>query len=440
MSPKKKRKLELNGGIMDPDDVFGYEYQNVEYNLSTFQRIADAFEEEYFEKISKRSSECRVIPRKLRIKLARNGGKRRFHNVNYSYHKKGRKPFTIEDKEAEFWRIVEDGREVVDVQYGSDVDVLRQGTAFPKSLTSDWNLNKLPGGDKSFLKLLHGKIAGINSPMMYVGMLFSTFCWHTEDNYLYSTNFIHTGAPKVWYGVPSSSAYRFEEIMRAQLPHLFKVQPNLIHALVTMLSPRILQQAGVTVSRMVCYEGEYAITFPQAFHAGFNIGFNMAESVNFALPDWISYGRLAVDDYVAAKRGCAFSHDQLVYNGAIDKKMCEKMSMDMRNLLRIDLKSLIEKEKRLLHEIYNSGMISQVRMEEGPRNEVLRKSKNQKENNLCHVCSQDCFFSGVFCECNFDVTCLRHFRDQCHCGSSKIFIKHGVKELEALYNGLCIKK
>lgn len=139
-----------------------------------------------------------------------------------------------------------------------------------------------------------GDISGVKVPWVYVGMLFSSFCWHIEDHWTFSINYLHRGSPKLWYGVPEHGADALEAAMRADAPELFDDQPDLLHQLVTMASPLMLRSHNVPVYRLHQHEGEFIVTFPRAYHAGFNTGFNVAEAVNFAPSSWLKLGRRCV--------------------------------------------------------------------------------------------------------------------------------------------------
>lgn len=135
----------------------------------------------------------------------------------------------IDQLSKEYWDIVETRKREVAVEYGNDLDTntvgsgfLRKGQAAEETeaplfspdyyRTAGWNLNNLPSVDNSVLKHIQTPINGINVPWLYAGMLFSTFCWHNEDNYLYSINYHHFGKEKQWYGVPGASAKQFEKV------------------------------------------------------------------------------------------------------------------------------------------------------------------------------------------------------------------------------------
>jgi [histone H3]-trimethyl-L-lysine4 demethylase len=73
--------------------------------------------------------------------------------------------------------------------------------------------------------------------------------------------------------------------MQAALPLLFQQQPNLLHQLITMISPVVLTDQGVPVFRLEQSPGEYVITFPRAYHAGLNTGvcMQLTDCVNLSL-------------------------------------------------------------------------------------------------------------------------------------------------------------
>lgn len=60
-----------------------------------------------------------------------------------------------------------------------------------------------------------------------------------------------------------------------------------------LVSPKVLAHNNIPVNKVVQYEGEFIITFPYGYHAGYNIDFNIAESVNFATSYWVDIGSKA---------------------------------------------------------------------------------------------------------------------------------------------------
>ncbi|CAG8316293.1 unnamed protein product [Penicillium salamii] len=273
---------------------FGFEDGGV-YSLKQFQERANDFKKKYF------------------------ASKMPFDPVLNTHRRE-----TEDDVEAEFWKLVVDLHETVEVEYGADIHSTTHGSGFPTvernpldPFSSDpWNLNVLPFYGDSLFRYIKSDISGMTVPWVYVGMCFSTFCWHNEDHYAYSANYQHFGATKTWYGIPGADAEAFETAMREAVPELFEGQPDLLFQLVTLMPPDKLRKAGVNVYAVDQRAGQFVLTFPQAYHAGFNHGFNFNEAVNFAPTDWEPYGAAGVDRLQNFRRHPCFSHDELLLTAA----------------------------------------------------------------------------------------------------------------------------
>ncbi|KAF8513261.1 JmjC-domain-containing protein [Hysterangium stoloniferum] len=169
--------------------------------------------------------------------------------------------------------------------YGADM----KGSLFTPA-TKHWNVATLP----SALSRLLGsdsQISGVNTPYLYFGMWRATFAWHVEDMDLFSINYIHFGAPKFWYAMPQSRASNLETTMKGYFPRDISNCPQFLRHKSFLASPPKLDPARPNT--LVQHAGEFVVTFPRGYHAGFNLGFNCAESVNFALESWIELGKKA---------------------------------------------------------------------------------------------------------------------------------------------------
>ncbi|XP_028266723.1 lysine-specific demethylase 5B-B isoform X2 [Parambassis ranga] len=385
-----------------PHEAFGFEQAYRDYSLRAFGQMADAFKSDYF------NMPVHMVPTEL--------------------------------VEKEFWRLVGAIEEDVTVEYGADIASKEFGSGFPvpngkfkvspadeKYLKCGWNLNNLAMMNPSVLTHVTADICGMTLPWLYVGMCFSSFCWHIEDHWSYSINYLHWGEPKTWYGAPGFAAEQLEAVMKKLAPELFESQPDLLHQLVTIMNPNTLMAHGVPIYRTNQCAGEFVITFPRAYHSGFNQGFNFAEAVNFCTVDWMPLGRQCVDHYRMLHRYNVFSHDEMVCNMALK---AETLSVVLASAVHKDMVTMIREEQELREKVKKMGV---VECKEAKYDHL------QDDERQCIKCRTTCYLSAITCTCSPGVlVCLHHISDLCSCPVSNYTLnyRHTLDNLFPMMNAV----
>lgn len=369
--------------------------------------------------------------------------------------------------EKEFWKIVETGCRDVTVDYANDLNSSKFGSGFDHDPECKWNMNTLHQKPQSLLKEIQCEIQGVTKPWVYLGSLFTSFCWHTEDHYLYSLNYMHNGHGKTWYGVPSSNKEKFDLAMKSFMPQRFRKNPELLYQLITLLNPFYCQDEGVRVYHTVQKAEEFVVTFPNAYHGGFSHGLNCAEAVNFALPEWLPWGAKAMQDYhekmtrKGGKRPDVFAHDQLLYhlgamlskivlrnrdkiaskqsdpkllNSCIKEVVCDELPFDPKAFVPRLLQDFSKSAK---HELHYRKWLEGVKM---TSNEGVSYSNAKPPQ--CWVCKNMPYFSHVQCKNHPErMTCPQHAFAQCDCGVdckglAVIVSKYGIQSMQNLIQSI----
>ncbi|KAL3520986.1 hypothetical protein ACH5RR_019135 [Cinchona calisaya] len=429
-----------NGDIEIPGDFGKYEAERFgfepgpEITLHAFQEYANDFKMQYF-----RNNDGILDP----------GGKMNLTGEQWEP--------SVEDIEGEYWRMVERPTEEIEVLYGADLETGEFGSGFPKNshqvcsasdakyVNSGWNLNNFPRLPGSVLSYESSDISGVLVPWLYIGMCFSSFCWHVEDHHLYSLNYMHWGAPKLWYGVPGADALKLEAAMRKHLPDLFEEQPDLLHKLVTQLSPSVLKAEGVPVYRCIQNPGEFVLTFPRAYHAGFNCGFNCAEAVNVAPVDWLPHGQNAIELYREQGRKTSISHDKLLLGSA---RAAVKAHWELSLLRKNTPDNLRWRDVCGKDGILSKALKTRVETERVRREFLCSSSQALKMESSfdatcereCSVCLFDLHLSAAGCHyCSPDkYACLNHAKQLCSCswGAKFFLFRYDINELNMLVEAL----
>lgn len=208
--------------------------------------------------------------------------------------------FDYDDLERKYWKNITYNSPI----YGADIS----GSLYDEDV-NDFNINHL----NTILDLVNKKygirIEGVNTAYLYFGMWKTTFAWHTEDMDLYSINYLHFGAPKSWYAIPPEHGRRLERLAAGFFPGSYQACSAFLRHKMTLISPQVLKQYSIPFNKITQEPGEFMITFPYGYHAGYNHGFNCAESTNFGMPRWIEYGKRSLQ--------------------CLCRKDCVKISMDV---------------------------------------------------------------------------------------------------------------
>lgn len=229
-------------------------------------------------------------------------------------------------------------------------------------------------------------------PTLHVGMIFSACCWYRDPHGLPWIEYLHTGASKIWYGIPDSYSQVFQNALKKLVPNYIRNKTLWLPSDTAMVPPNLLTQNGVSLCRTVQEPGQFIVVFPKAFTSTICSGYVVSESVYFASPNWLLTARQVFNDIRGSCEPSMFSWEKLLICIASD----QRSNIDVLKQILPDIEILVTHEKQMREKLEKLGLITLERLPL-PENNGKRKKKLQDDDGEyeCEICRANLFVSMV---------------------------------------------
>nr|XP_019536014.2 LOW QUALITY PROTEIN: titin-like [Aedes albopictus] len=296
---------------------------------------------------------------------------------------------TVAEIESEYWRHVAVRDSHVCVHSGS-IDSSAYGFGFPAPKVKGsscakhpWNLKVFTNNSSSILRSL-GPVMGITIPTLHVGMLFSACCWYRDPHGLPWIEYLHTGASKIWYGVPDDQNSNFRAALTQLVPTHCQNKTIWLPCDTAMVPPHMLTDRNVSLCRTEQQPGQFVVVFPRAYTSSLCTGYAVSESVYFASSSWLDTAKEDFRDIQESCEPTMFSVEQLVFAVAND----QRSNHDTLALIVPMINDIYEKEKQQRQTIKDHGVNKTEKIES-------KKKTASLEEFECDICRANLYLSLV---------------------------------------------
>ncbi|XP_058838693.1 titin [Topomyia yanbarensis] len=295
----------------------------------------------------------------------------------------------VAEIESEYWRHVAVRDSHVCVHSGS-IDSSAYGFGFPAPRVKGsscakhpWNLKVLTNNSSSILRSL-GPVMGITIPTLHVGMLFSACCWYRDPHGLPWIEYLHTGASKIWYGVPDDQNSNFRAALTALVPTHCQNKTIWLPCDTAMVPPHMLTDRNVSLCRTEQQPGQFVVVFPRAYTSSLCSGYAVSESVYFASSSWLDTAKEDFRDIQESCEPTMFSVEQLVFSIANDQRSNHDTLIQVLPMIR----DIYEKEKLQRQTLKDHGVNKSEKIES-------KKKTASLEEFECDICRANLYLSLI---------------------------------------------